>query len=132
MFTRFEVSDTLKFDENFSVIELLTDAIRIEDDVGIGQQDKEAIVQDLYEGPRKCQCCINWMTECPNDVDLTELNKTNDEDVDANLLAIMEEQDAAVKKLLIILRGIVKRELADAFAVSKEVVAYGLIIFNYL
>ncbi|GKT63409.1 ATPase AAA+ type core [Colletotrichum tofieldiae] len=198
MFTEIEVSDSSKYNEDFSVIERLADAIRIEEDVVIDQQDEEAIVQDLYEGPRKCQCCINWMTECPNVVDLAELNKVDDEDEVGNLLVIqrrvkpsqsgtvvsvhsveirhaatrkvlidvfrpldgivhnikyltflapfypffwrwerfeevvVEEQDTTVKKVLVMLRGIVKRELAGAFALGKELVAHGVITFNYL
>lgn len=45
-------------DEPFSVIERLADAIRVDDDVRIGAEDRERLVRDLYEGPRKCQCCM--------------------------------------------------------------------------
>ncbi|OHE91506.1 hypothetical protein CORC01_13202 [Colletotrichum orchidophilum] len=191
------INDSLKGDDDFSVIERLADAIRIEEDIQISQRDREEIIQDLYEGPKKCQCCINWMDECPHGVDLTELNKDEDEDSGNPLIirrrvnagrtgtvisihsieirhaatrkvlidvfqpydnivhrvkyltflapfhqffwrwesfekAVAEEKDETVKKILTILRGLVKRELAGAFAVNKELVSHGVITFNYL
>ncbi|OLN97046.1 26S protease regulatory subunit 4-like protein 1 [Colletotrichum chlorophyti] len=191
-------SDASKTDEDFSVIEKLADAIRIREDVEISSRDRENIIQDLYEGPRKCQCCINWMTDCPHDIDLTELNKIDEDDEDGNPLivrrrvnpsekgtlisihsieirhaaartalvnvfkpwdslvhgvkyltffapfhqffwrwesfekAVAEENDESIKKILVTLRALVKRELAEAFAVSKELISHGVITFNYL
>jgi len=45
-------------DEPFSVIERLADAIRSEDDVRISDKDRQRLVQDLYEGPKQCACCV--------------------------------------------------------------------------
>lgn len=50
------VSD-LTGDEPFAVIERLADAIRVDDDVRIGVEDRERLVRDLYAGPSKCACC---------------------------------------------------------------------------
>lgn len=191
------INEALKGDDDFSVIERLADAIRIEEDVQISQEDRKEIIQDLYEGPKKCQCCINWMDECPHGVDLTEVDKDDDDDSGSPLVirrrvnagrtgtiisihsieirhaatrkvlidvfqpydnivqrvkyltflapfhqffwrwdrfekAVTEEENETVKKILAILRGLVKRELAGAFAVNKELVSHGVITFNYL
>ncbi|KAK5656738.1 hypothetical protein OQA88_4286 [Cercophora sp. LCS_1] len=64
-------------DDTFSVIERLADAIRIEDDDRIGAEDRQRLVRDLYEGSRRCQCCINWVNEMPPDVEVETL--TTDE-----------------------------------------------------
>lgn len=50
------VSD-LAGDESFALIERLADAIRIDDDVRIGAEDRARLVKDLYAGPSKCACC---------------------------------------------------------------------------
>ncbi|KXH50197.1 hypothetical protein CSIM01_07421 [Colletotrichum simmondsii] len=140
------IDEALKGDEDFSVIERLADAIRIEEDVKISHEDRKEIIQDLYEGPKKCQCCINWMDECPHGVDLTEVDKDDEDESGSPLVirrrffwrwdrfekAVAEEKDESVKKILVILRGLVKRELAGAFAVNKELVSHGVITFNYL
>ncbi|KXH34786.1 hypothetical protein CSAL01_00367 [Colletotrichum salicis] len=191
------IDDALKGDDDFSVIERLANAIRIEGDIQISQEERKEVIQDLYEGPKKCQCCINWMDECPHGVDLTEVDKDDDEDSGSPLVirrrvntgrtgtiisihsieirhtatrkvlidvfqpydnivhrvkyltflapfhqffwrwepfekAVAEEKDDTVKKILAILRGLVKRELAGAFAVNKELVSHGVITFNYL
>lgn len=187
-----------KIDEDFSVIEHSADAIRIEEDIDTSQQGRKDIVQDLYEGPRKCQCCINWMEECPHDVDPSELNKDDEETENSAPLvirrrvtpgekgnvvsihsieirhaavrkvlvdvfnpldhvvhevkyltflapflqffwrweqfekAVKEEKEEGVKVILETLRVLIKRELAEAFAVSKELLSHGVITFDYL
>ncbi|KAI8309739.1 hypothetical protein K4K61_001381 [Colletotrichum sp. SAR11_59] len=191
-------STRLEDDLSFSVIDRLTETIRAEEEVKISQEDRNAIVQDLYEGPKKCQCCINWMTECPHGVDLAALGKDeSDDDKSSPIIvrrrvtpgkagslvtihsidirhaatrkvlidifkpydgivhdlkylaflapfhqffwrweafekAIADEEDEQVKKILTILRSIVKRELAGAFAVSKELISHGMITYEYL
>ncbi|KAI8224684.1 hypothetical protein K4K54_005128 [Colletotrichum sp. SAR 10_86] len=191
-------STRLEDDLSFSVIDRLTETIRAEEEVKISQEDRNAIVQDLYEGPKKCQCCINWMTECPHGVDLAALEKDESDDDESNPIivrrrvtpgkagslvtihsidirhaatrkvlidvfkpydgivhdlkylaflapfhqffwrweafekAIADEEDEQVKKILTILRSIVKRELAGAFAVSKELISHGMITYDYL
>ncbi|KAI8270856.1 hypothetical protein K4K58_006647 [Colletotrichum sp. SAR11_239] len=191
-------STRLEDDLSFSVIDRLTETIRAEEEVKISQEDRNAIVQDLYEGPKKCQCCINWMTECPHGVDLAALEKDESDDDESNPIivrrrvtpgkagslvtihsidirhaatrkvlidvfkpydgivhdlkylaflapfhqffwrweafekAIADEKDEQVKKILTILRSIVKRELAGAFAVSKELISHGMITYDYL
>ncbi|KAJ0347508.1 hypothetical protein KNSL1_006393 [Colletotrichum chrysophilum] len=191
-------STRLEDDLSFSVIDRLTETIRAEEEVKISQEDRNAIVQDLYEGPKKCQCCINWMTECPHGVDLAALEKDESDDDESNPIivrrrvtpgkagslvtihsidirhaatrkvlidifkpydgivhdlkylaflapfhqffwrweafekAIAEEEEEQVKKILTILRSIVKRELAGAFAVSKELISHGMITYDYL
>ncbi|KAK0652395.1 P-loop containing nucleoside triphosphate hydrolase protein [Cercophora newfieldiana] len=183
-------------DEPFSVIERLADAIRTENDVRISDEDRERLVQELYEGPRKCQCCINWTPEMPSDVEVetvepeesphpiiirkrvmpTEVEgKTrvtihsievcNPEvrkvlfDVfkgydnltpDVKYLvfkapfhqffwrwerfekSIEDEQNEVVKAVLLQIRSIVKADLAEAFAVKKELVPHGIITFKHL
>ncbi|KAF9876565.1 hypothetical protein CkaCkLH20_05973 [Colletotrichum karsti] len=193
----FDISDSTKLEDDFSVIERLADAIRIEDDIKVSQEDRNAIVQDLYEGPRQCQCCINWMTECPHGVDLTALEKEEEPEKGNPIIVrrrvtpskagslisihsieichaatrkalidifqsydsivhnikylaflapfhqffwnwekfengITEEKDEEVKKILLTLKWLVKRELAEAFAVSKELTSHGVITFKYL
>ncbi|KAK0726250.1 P-loop containing nucleoside triphosphate hydrolase protein [Apiosordaria backusii] len=59
-------------DESYSIIERLADAIRIEDEVHHNTEDRQRLVQDLYEGPKKCQCCLNWVNEMPADVEVDE------------------------------------------------------------
>ncbi|KAJ0314578.1 hypothetical protein Brms1b_006733 [Colletotrichum noveboracense] len=191
-------STRLEDDLSFSVIDRLTETIRAEEEVKISQEDRNAIVQDLYEGPKKCQCCINWMTECPHGVDLAALEKDESADDESNPIivrrrvtpgkagslvtihsidirhaatrkvlidvfkpydgivhnlkylaflapfhqffwrweafekAVADEEDEQVKKILTILRSIVKRELAGAFAVSKELISHGMITYDYL
>ncbi|KAJ0371501.1 hypothetical protein COL26b_009590 [Colletotrichum chrysophilum] len=191
-------STRLEDDLSFSVIDRLTETIRAEEEVKISQEDRNAIVQDLYEGPKKCQCCINWMTECPHGVDLAALEKDESDDDESNPIivrrrvtpgkagslvtihsidirhaatrkvlidifkpydgivhdlkylaflapfhqffwrweafekAIADEEEEQVKKILTILRSIVKRELAGAFAVSKELISHGMITYDYL
>ncbi|KAK4184397.1 putative nucleotidase [Podospora australis] len=63
------VSEDLK-DDDFSIIERLADAIRIEDKVHHNTEDRQRLVQDLFEGPRKCQCCVNWVHEKPVEVEV--------------------------------------------------------------
>ncbi|KAL0936383.1 uncharacterized protein CTRU02_208598 [Colletotrichum truncatum] len=193
-----DMSDSSRLEDDFSVIERLADAIRVEEDIKISQEDRNTIVQDLYEGPRQCQCCINWMTECPHDIDLTELEKDDEAPEEGNPIivrrrvipgaagsvvsihsievrhaatrkvlidvfspyddivqdikylsflapfhqfywrwehferAVAEEQDEEVKKILLTLKWIVKRELAEAFAVSRELTSHGVINYKYL
>ncbi|VBB84804.1 Putative Nucleotidase [Podospora comata] len=62
-------------DESYSIIERLADAIRIEDDLHAGTEDRQRLVQDLYEGPKKCQCCLNWVHEMPPDVEVDQDNE---------------------------------------------------------
>ncbi|KAK1752903.1 P-loop containing nucleoside triphosphate hydrolase protein [Echria macrotheca] len=188
------VSSVTDQDEDFSVIERLADAIRIEDDARIGAEDRLRLVQDLYEGPRKCQCCVNWIPEIPPFVDLNpavaeepshplivrrrvmrgegkaQVNIESIEicnpDVRKVLFkvfdgydgiipevkylilrapfrqffwrweafenAIDDEQNEVVKAVLIQLRSIVRAELAEAFAVTKELVSHGIITYKYL
>lgn len=38
------------------------------------------LVQDLYEGPRKCQCCINWVEEAPANLDLSPIKEEDDDE----------------------------------------------------
>ncbi|KAK2728938.1 AAA family [Colletotrichum kahawae] len=200
MASDFDMGESAKFEDDlsFSVIDRLTDTIRAEEEVKISQEDRNAIVQDLYEGPKKCQCCINWMTECPHGVDLASLEKDESDDDESNPIivrrrvtpgkagslvtihsidirhaatrkvlidvfkpydgivhdlkylaflapfhqffwrweafekAIADEEDKQVKKIMIILRSIIKRELAGAFAVSKELISHGMITYDYL
>ncbi|KAK4194226.1 P-loop containing nucleoside triphosphate hydrolase protein [Triangularia verruculosa] len=54
-------------EESYSIIERLADAIRIEDQVDA--EDRQRLVQDLYEGPKKCQCCLSWISKMPEDVE---------------------------------------------------------------
>ncbi|KAL3296081.1 TOB3 (member of AAA-ATPase family) [Colletotrichum asianum] len=191
-------STRLEDDLSFSVIDRLTETIGAEEEVKISQEDRNAIVQDLYEGPKKCQCCINWMTECLHGVDLAALEKDESDDDESSPIivrrrvtpgkagslvtihsidirhaatrkvlidifkpydgivhdlkylaflapfhqffwrweafekAIADEEDEQVKRILTILRSIVKRELAGAFAVSKELISHGMITYDYL
>jgi uncharacterized protein DUF7025 len=184
-------------DDSYSIIEKLADAMRIEDDVQIKPEERAKLVRDLFEGPRRCECCINWVEELPPNVDLdgsdddegphplilrrrilpgeTKESKTKAEvhsieirspevrevlfkvfegldglhpDVkyliflapfcqffwrwEAFEKAVAEQPDESVKAILLQLRAIVKRELADAFAVSKELTSNGVITFRYL
>ncbi|KAK0619680.1 P-loop containing nucleoside triphosphate hydrolase protein [Immersiella caudata] len=183
-------------DEPFSVIERLADAIRTETDVRISDEDRERLVQELYEGPKKCACCINWINETPPDIDLDaievpesphpiivrkrvsptevkgktrvtihsleicnpEVRKVLFDVFDGydNLepevkylvfkapfrpffwrwekfeKAIEDEQNEVVKAVLLQIRSIVKADLAEAFAVIKELVPHGIITFKHL
>ncbi|KAM0330094.1 hypothetical protein ACHAQA_004265 [Verticillium albo-atrum] len=185
-------------DEDFSVIERLADAIRIEEDVRLTPEERASLVKDLYEGPRKCQCCINWVDECPEHVVVPIFDEPEKEVDDgppiivrrrvnpgeANTLvsidcveichlrtrdvlfrvfnmyddlvfgikhmvfrapfhpffwhwarfeeAVAEEEDAETRKVLVALRAIVKRELAEAFAITKELTSHGVISSRYL
>ena len=43
------------------------------EEAGASQQDKirigsECATQTLYEGPKKCACCINWVDKYPDDL----------------------------------------------------------------
>ncbi|KAF6839164.1 hypothetical protein CMUS01_04359 [Colletotrichum musicola] len=187
-----------RLEDDFSLIERLADEIRTEEDVTLTAEDRSAVVQDLYEGPKKCKCCINWLTECPHDVDLAALEKEDKDEEEASPLvvrrrvtpgpagsvlsihsievrhaatrkvlidvfqpydgivqdikylaflapfhqffwrwekfedAVAAEKDEAVRKILGTLRWIVRRELAEAFAVSKELSRNGVITSQYL
>lgn len=189
-----EENTTRSDEESFSIIERLADAIRIEDDVHIGPEDRARLVQDLYEGPRKCQCCINWIDEIPPDVDLDAIEKDEGsyplilrrrlmpgegktqllvhsievrnpevrdvlfevfkgfDDIVPQVKylvllapfrqffwrwerfedAIEQQENKIVKTILLQLRSIVKAELAEAFAVSKELTSHGIITFKYI
>ncbi len=180
--------------ESFSIVERLADAIRSSDDVQTTPEDRARLVKDFYEGPRKCQCCVNWVEEIPANADLdvsdkdaeshplilrrnvmlgegrTQLSVHSIEvcnaevrevlyDVfagfdgihpevnylillapfrqffwrwDAFETAIEKQENHLVKSILLQLRAIVRRELADAFAVSKELTSHGVIAFEYL
>ncbi|KAH8897724.1 P-loop containing nucleoside triphosphate hydrolase protein [Thozetella sp. PMI_491] len=188
--------DTSSDDDSFSVIERLADAIRIEEDPRLNAEDRERILQVLYEGPRKCQCCFNWVNELPPKLKIVEPQAAPEpshplvirrrlvpsgprgamtaihsidichEGVRAvlhdvfkgydNLMpfvrhlqfkppfyqffwrwdrfekAIEEVEDEYVKTVLIQLRDVVKKELAGAFAVTKELTSHGVITFKYL
>lgn len=181
-------------EDSFSVIERLADAIRVEDDVRIGAEDRQRLVQDLFEGPKKCQCCVNWVNELPEGVDL---NAVKVEDASHPIIvrrrvlpgeskaqvaihsievcnpavrqvlfrvfegldgivpevrylvlrapfrqffwrwdrfekAIEDEENEIVKTVLVQMRAIVKPDLAEAFAVAKELVPHGIITFKHL
>ena len=184
-------------DDSYSIIEKLADAIRIEDDVQISAEERAVLVRDLFEGPRQCECCINWVDEAPTNVDLDATDEEEEThpiilrrrvlpgetgnskvkapvhsveirspevrqalfDVFSGLdglhpdvkfltflapfrqffwrweafeKAVAEQKDDKVKEVLVQLRSIVKRELAEAFAVSKELTSNGVITFRYL
>ncbi|KAK1835756.1 putative nucleotidase [Podospora conica] len=188
-------ADLLSTDEDsFSVIERLADAIRIEDDVRIGPEDRQRLVQDLYEGPKKCQCCVNWVSEIPKGVDVAAVKVEECphpiiirrrilpgeskaqvqihsievcnpavrqvlfrvfEGLDGIIpevrylvlrapfhqffwrwdrfeKAIEDEENEIVKAVLVQIRAIVKPDLAEAFAVAKELVPHGIITFKHL
>lgn len=195
---RFDIRDSTRVEDDFSLIERLADEIRTEEDIKVTAEDRSAVVQDLYEGPKKCQCCINWMSECPHDVDLAALEKEDEDEEEGSPLvvrrrvtpgpagsvlslhsieirhaatrkvlidvfapydgivhnikylaflapfhqffwrwehfeqAVNSEEDKTVKRILGALRWIVRRELAEAFAVSKELAGNGVITFKYL
>ncbi|KAF3354383.1 Copper transport protein CTR3 [Verticillium dahliae VDG1] len=180
-------------DEDFSVIERLADAIRIEEDVRFSPDERALLVKELYEGPRKCQCCVNWVEECPEHVvvpvfdepekevevgpplvirrrvnhsengtlvslDSIEIRHAATRQVLLNVFsmydgfvgvirhlvfkapfhvffwhwnrfdeAVANEEDPETRKVLVALRAIVKRELAEAFAISKELASNGVI-----
>jgi len=185
-------------DDSYAIIEKLADAIRIEDDVQASAVDRAKLVRDLFEGPRQCECCINWIDDAPCNVDL-EAADDADEDSHPIILrrrifpgvnkdskakttvhsveirssaarealfevfsgldglhpdvkylifrapfyqffwrwqafekAIADQENEKVKAVLVQLRAIVKRELADAFAVSNELTSNGVITFRYL
>ncbi|KXH27943.1 hypothetical protein CNYM01_04543 [Colletotrichum nymphaeae SA-01] len=174
------INEALKGDEDFSVIERLADAIRIEEDVQISQEDRKEIIQDLYEGPKKCQFDKDDEDESGSplvirrrvnagrtgtiiSIHSIEIRHAATRKVLIDVFqpydnivqrvkyltflapfhqffwrwerfekAVAEEKDETVKKILAILRGLVKRELAGAFAVNKELVSHGVITFNYL
>ncbi|KAJ9134155.1 26S protease regulatory subunit 4-like protein 1 [Pleurostoma richardsiae] len=184
-------------DDSYSVIERLADAIRIEDEQQTAPEDRSRLVQDLYEGPRKCQCCINWVEEVPTNLELSmpamavddadgpaivirrrvmrgqrkkQLNMHSVEIRNAevrrvllevfagldNLLpqvryliflapfrqffwrwdrfekAVQDERDEAVRTILLQLRAVIRAELAQAFAVTKELVTHGIITQDFL
>jgi hypothetical protein len=155
---------------------------------------RKEFVQDFYEGKRTCDCCINWVEECPPDLDLEYLVEGDTEkapltvrhqrtfggsralemhsiEVNSAKLrhvleqvfagfdgiipglkyltfmapfknfyyrwdrfekAIEDEQDEAVAKGLKWLRSLVKRQLADEFAISKDMLEKGVITYTYL
>lgn len=51
------------------------DAFSVIDD--LDEQERSKIVQDYFEGPKTCQCCINWIEGVPNG-----LQEEKDEDED--------------------------------------------------
>ncbi|EEY20073.1 conserved hypothetical protein [Verticillium alfalfae VaMs.102] len=185
-------------DEDFSVIERLADAIRIEEDVRFSPDERALLVKELYEGPRKCQCCVNWIEECPEHVVVPVFDEPEKEiDVGPPLVirrrvnhsenstlvsldsieirhaaarqvlldvfsmydgfvgvirhlvfkapfhvffwhwdrfdeAVANEEDPETRKVLVALRAVVKRELAEAFAISKELASNGVISSMFL
>ncbi|KAM0271901.1 hypothetical protein ACHAQH_008925 [Verticillium albo-atrum] len=185
-------------DEDFSVIERLADAIRIEEDVRLTPEERALLVKDLYEGPRKCQCCVNWIDECPQHVivpifdepekeietgppiiirrrvnhgeastlvsiDSIEVRHAAAREVlldvfnmyDSLVLvirhlvfkapfhpffwhwdrfdeAVATEEDPETRKVLVALRAIVKRELAEAFVITKELAGHGVISSRFV
>ncbi|CRK46653.1 hypothetical protein BN1723_016699 [Verticillium longisporum] len=185
-------------DEDFSVIERLADAIRIEEDVRFSPDERALLVKELYEGPRKCQCCVNWVEECPEHVvvpvfdepekevevgpplvirrrvnrgenstlvslDSIEIRHAATRQVLLNVFsmydgfvgvirhlvfkapfhvffwhwdrfdeAVANEEDPETRKVLVALRAVVKRELAEAFAISKELASNGVISSMFL
>ncbi|KAM0498434.1 hypothetical protein ACHAPB_006352 [Verticillium nonalfalfae] len=185
-------------DEDFSVIERLADAIRTEEDVRFSPDERALLVKELYEGPRKCQCCVNWIEECPEHVVVPVFDEPEKEiDVGPPLVirrrvnhsenstlvsldsieirhaaarqvlldvfsmydgfvgvirhlvfkapfhvffwhwdrfdeAVANEEDPETRKVLVALRAVVKRELAEAFAISKELASNGVISSMFL
>ncbi|KAK4450160.1 P-loop containing nucleoside triphosphate hydrolase protein [Podospora aff. communis PSN243] len=183
-------------DEQFAVIERLADAIRTENDVRISDEDRERLVQELYEGPKKCACCINWINEIPPDIELDTVEapespypiivrkRVSPTEVEGKTRvtihslevcnpevrkvlfdvfdgydnlepevkylvfkapfrpffwrwarfekAIEDEQNEVVKAVLLQIRSVVKADLAEAFAVSKELVPHGIITWKQL
>lgn len=60
------VSDSSS-DADFSVVERLADTIRIGEESELSPGTRARLVKDLYQGPRKCHCCTNWIDEAPED-----------------------------------------------------------------
>ncbi|CAI4218839.1 unnamed protein product [Parascedosporium putredinis] len=52
--------DPLRFPGNDDVDEPAPSALVIED---------SAVIENLYEGPRKCRCCVNWVDKIPEEAE---------------------------------------------------------------
>lgn len=158
--------------------------------------ENSTLVQNLYEGPKKCRCCVNWVDQLPAKAEPDEeepaeeeektpivirYSVTRGEDTSRVSIHSIEIQDSATrealfpvfegfdnihpsinylvfhapfkpffyrwekfeaaiescevprtKEILTQLRSVVRADLAEAFAVKKELVANGLISFPYL
>ncbi|SPO00368.1 uncharacterized protein DNG_03213 [Cephalotrichum gorgonifer] len=155
--------------------------------------EKSTLVQNLYEGPRKCQCCINWVDHLPDNADIEEENDedgfplvvrysiSRGEDTSRISIHSIDIRDSATrealfsvfdgfdninpsinylifeapfmpffyrweqfekaiesctaphtKEVLAQLHAIVKTELAEAFAISAELIKNGVISYPYL
>ncbi|KAI9147175.1 26S proteasome regulatory subunit [Paramyrothecium foliicola] len=179
-------------DESYSIIDRLADAIRLEGEAA-RLKDSDSIVQQLWEGPRKCQCCINWIDEMPQGIEIKPVEDIDEsyqliirhrvlageekrhisihsiEVRDAKVrevlmevfqgldgitpdikcliflapfrqffwrwekfeVAIEDQLDNNVKSVLTHLRAIVRQQLAEAFAATKELVSNGFISHKY-
>ena len=40
----------------------------VDDEFQVENEDRSEIVHSLYEGPRNCQCCNNWVDKRPDDI----------------------------------------------------------------
>jgi len=189
--------------ESYAIVERLADAARAEADAQPSSEDQVRLVKELYEGPKKCRCCINWVDETPAGVEIDGSDSgssdgSDDEEDETHPLilrrtvmrgegrtqahlhsieirsrqvrgvlfevfkgldglhprvkyltflapfhqffwrwdvfeaAIEKEENPSIRSVLLQLRSIVKRELAEALAVSKELTRNGVIAFKYL
>jgi hypothetical protein len=40
----------------------------VDEEFHVENEDRSEIVHSMYEGPRNCQCCTNWVDERPDDI----------------------------------------------------------------
>jgi len=101
-------------DESFSYIERLVDTrLRIADDADASSGDRTRLVQELYEGPKQCACCINWVDEPPANVSVAVSEPENPypltvrrtllpgSDTTLTKLHSIQVHDAEVRRILI-------------------------------
>lgn len=155
---------------------------------------RKEFVQDLYEGKRTCECCINWVEECPPDLEIDYLVEEDSDkapitirhqrtyggsktlemhSIEINSVklrhvleevfagfdgiipglkyltfmapfkqfyyrwdrfeqAIKDEKDESVATGLKWLRSLVRRQLADAFTIARDMLDNGVITYTYL
>jgi hypothetical protein len=81
-------------------------------------EDRPELIQDLYEGQRTCQCCVDWTATCPDDMEDVNASNTPEEDESTGpplivrhartfgggrkkfVVHTIEVRDAAVRKVL--------------------------------
>jgi hypothetical protein len=71
-------------DDAFSMIDVETGNTPGEELGGPHDNERTRFIKELFEGPATCQCCVNWVADCPEKLEeITPPDSGGDEDEEA-------------------------------------------------